>query len=288
MINHSTTELADGIDLVVVNYRTPDDLRLFLKSVLDGLPFDGVLSTVTVVQVAPTEDDILMAEDMITRLNQAQPGLAWQASFSWNIGYASACNAGAALGSSGVVALFNADTILAEDTLQRCYDFLAGHPSVGICGPRQVDEAGRITHAGIFGTNEQPRLRGWKQQGNDFQDERLDAVSVSGSAYFVKRIVWEQLTSCPVYQQFLEDRRFDDSMAHEREGAFLPTQHYYEETWASYHARAHGWKIGYVGSATMIHKWHKASPVGGHADRAMPESRLLFRDACDHHGIGHD
>jgi GT2 family glycosyltransferase len=72
-------------------------------------------------------------------------------------------------------------------------------------------------------------------------------------------------------------------------GRFLPTPHYYEETWVSYAARHKGWKVMYFGEAVMEHEWHQASKVGGEAERThMPVSRQMFRDACDHFGIERD
>lgn len=71
-------------------------------------------------------------------------------------------------------------------------------------------------------------------------------------------------------------------------GAFLPTTHYYEETWYCYHVASHGYKVMYFGEAEMVHRWHKSSAQGGWADRQMPISRAQFRAACDAHGIERD
>jgi hypothetical protein len=105
-----------------------------------------------------------------------------------------------------------------------------------------------------------------------FQDVRDDAVTVSGSAYFVKRHVWDELTECPHFAWA------------EAEGAFLPTRHYYEETWCSYHAISHGYRIVYYGLATMIHQWHRSSRIGT-VEKLVPESRTLFEEACHRHNI---
>lgn len=115
-----------------------------------------------------------------------------------------------------------------------------------------------------------------------------EAVTVSGSAYFIKREVWEQLSICPTYLEacyslYEADERWNPS------GAFLPTDHYYEETFCSYHARAHGWKVLYYGPEKIIHEWHKSSAVGDPStDGKMNKSRLEFRTACALHDIPHD
>lgn len=59
----------------------------------------------------------------------------------------------------------------------------------------------------------------------------------------------------------------------------------YEETWCSYHARAHGFNVVYDGSISIGHSWHASSPVGGKQDRHFKESQRLFRRACLIHEI---
>lgn len=251
------------IDLVVVSYRTPDDLESFLRSYVDVE--DEVASTLTICNVDPTSADLITTE------------VGNVINFAGNVGYARACNWGAMEGNGEIIGLFNADTRLKPGVLA-AVDRAFEDPTVGIVGPKQVDDDGRITHAGIFGSNEQPKLRGWREHGAGRYTDIADAVSVSGSAYFVRRRVWDELTNCPTYRLAAPDAL----------GAFLPTQHYYEETFCSYHARSHGHRVVYLGTAEMIHRWHKASPVGGFADKLMRESQAYFRDACDLHGIEHD
>lgn len=195
-----------------------------------------------------------------------------------NIGYARCINLGASYGENPVIAAFNADCVLTPDLLQNCEDALLANSDWGALGPTQVDQKGRFTHAGIFGTNDQPRHRGWKEIDSGQYDDIQEGVTVSGSAYFIKRAVWDVLTNCPIYKKLHPGAV----------GAFLPTPHYYEETFCSYHCRAHGYKVMYYGKAKMIHKWHQASPVGGWAEQQMPISREIFREMCDAHDIEHD
>lgn len=261
-----------GLDVVVVNYKTPDDLEEFLRSFdmwNDRLP-------PTYLWIVNVEND--PESDRVARNYMRFGRNATYLSHPMNVGFAQAVNDAAARGQREMIAIFNADTILTPGLLEDCWARLNWDEEHGILGPRQVDERGRITHAGIFGTLEKPQHRGWLRPNSKEYADTQTAVSVSGSAYFIKRTVWDELTECPIYQE----------IAPKAEGAFLPTPHYYEETWCSYHAQAHGHKVLYFGGAEMVHKWHKASPVGGEADRFMPESRELFRNACDRHNIPHD
>jgi GT2 family glycosyltransferase len=268
-----------GVDVIVVNYRTPDDLVAFIHS-FAAVQFE-VPATLFVVNVEPTQADEDAANDALEDI-VVPVGYAVCPN---NIGYAKACNSAAAAITSyhrprRTLAFFNADTRLMPGVLDHCHWTLWQNEEYGIVGPKQVNEVDEITHAGIFGTNTRPSLRGWKEKDKgQFDEIRDDAVSVSGSAYFIKRTVWDELLECPVFKE----------IAPEALGAFLPTPHYYEETWCSYHAREHGWKVVYDGDVSMIHRWHQASPVGGLAEKKhMPQSRVMFRDACDRHGIERD
>jgi GT2 family glycosyltransferase len=256
------------VDLVVVNYRTPDDLARFIASAKEHC--GDLDASLTVVDVESDEDSGMFL--------WGSGNLGRRVAVTDNIGYGRACNLGASLGDAEVVALFNADVELSANSVQLCVSQLLGHDQWGVLGPRQIDDAGRIRHAGIFGTLTRPVHRGWNEVDRHQYTDTRRAVTVAGSAYFVKRAVWDELTACYLFREIAPDAL----------GAFLPTPHYYEETWASYHALAHGFDVIYFGGVTVRHRWHGASPLGGWAERQMPISQQLFREACDHHAIPHD
>lgn len=266
-----------GLDIVVTNYRTPHDLADFAQSVQDNPPH--VAYSLTVVNVSPQQPDKAVAEHIHTNTLFRQNFLGYEhLTYVDNVGYAQACNAGALKGARSVVALFNADVRLTPHALDECYAALTHHTDWGVLGPRQVNDEGRMTHAGIFGSQSDPLHRGWQAGDSPAYASAEEAVTVSGAAYFIKRELWDLLAQCPLYQD----------VAPRAEGAFLPTSHYYEETWCSYHAAAHGWKVIYYGPVRIVHHWHKASPIGGWAEQQVPLSREYFREACDHHSIPHD
>lgn len=264
----------------MVNYRTPDDLTAFIRA-FAKVQYE-VPCTLHVVNVDPLEADQHAAEVELEAITVPTSFVY----FPSNVGYAFACNsvANAVREDSEArqtIAFFNADTRLTPGVLDHCHWHLHQNSDWGILSPRQVDDDGLITHAGIYGTREAPSFEGrWKaKDSGQFNELRTDCVTVSGAAYFVKRRVWDALTDCDIYRE----------AAPLAQGAFLPTPHFYEETFCSYHAIEHGWKVVYDGRVGMIHRWHKASPVGGIAQRVyMPQSRELFRAACDLHGIPHD
>lgn len=258
-----------SLDVIVTDYRTPWDLEAFLASYAAFPPTDGKL---WVVLVSP-EGESLEA-DLALSANWAGVLDFEVIIFEDNVGYAKACNAAAARGTGEVIAFFNADVVLTEGALDRCAEALMSTPEWGVLGPRQVDTENRITGGGVFGPPSQPAQRNWLATDvGQCSDVRPDALTVSGAAYFVKRDLWVSLTECPLYHL----------VSYGAEGAFLPTRHYYEETWCSYHARAHGACCVFYGPVKIIHKWHQSSEPGGWADQQMNVSRELFRLACDLH-----
>lgn len=259
-------------NIVVVNYKTPDLLNDFIRSVQDNV--DPYQTTLTVVDVCA--ENLFIPEE---HLGGARPAYLY-VPLTENVGYGRACDIGAEChgGSGEVILLANADTLLSEG-FQECVDQLMAHDDWGVLGPRQVDENNRITAGGIFGTEQHIAQRGWNEADfGQYNDVRDDAKTVSGSLYFIKRSLWQEMTECPLYQEAQPGAT----------GAFLHTPHYYEETFCSYHARAHDKKCVYYGPVQMTHLWHKASPHGGWADRQFEASLEMYRQACDIHGIPHE
>lgn len=251
-----------AVDVVVVNYKTPDLLAEFCGS-YEREKWEGC--SLTIVDV--TFDSPYPAQ--IADKHDAEFVL-----FNENVGYARACNAGACNGFNDVILLANADTVL--NGLKECYDALKSFDDWGILGPRQVNEFNQITAGGIFGHDRSIGQRGWNEiDRGQYSDVREDAKSVSGSLYFIKRSVWQELTYCQYMQEAYPGI----------EGAFIPTPHYYEETCCSYHARAHGYKVVYYGPVQMIHHWHKASEHGGWADMQVEKSKHMMRAFCASHSI---
>lgn len=260
------------IDCIVVNYKTADDLREFGESYLaQDFP-----SRLVIVNVQPEPADEAVAQ---TILAEASPDSIY-IHFGYNCGYATAVNKGASLTKSPVLAAFNADVILSPGSLKKCTEDLMLDESWGALGPMQLNLRGQMTHAGIYGTHSRPSFNGnWlKTPEESHRILRDDCISISGSAYFVKRSVWDEMTNCSIYRKGYPDV----------EGAMLPTPHYYEETYLSYHMQAHGYRVVYDGAVEMIHKWHQASPVGGYAEQQTVKSLEMFRVACDQHNMEHE
>lgn len=262
------------IDLCVVNYNTRPLLNRFLDCLHSDLHHTPKAWNLYIADNGSTDDSVQWLEYNYDRYKI--DGFYKNE----NIGYSAACNQLAKNSESDVICLLNADVWMSSQSVFMAMNTFDRFSEVHIMGPKQRDEHGYITHAGIIGTNTQPKHRGWKE--HDPKDilykDRVECVTVSGSAYFIRRNVWDTLTNNNEYRKMYPDAA----------GAFLPTPHYYEETWCSYFARHLGFNVFYDGTISIGHSWHKSSTVGGEADSKFSISREIFRKACDQIGIDRD
>lgn len=269
------------IDLCVVNFNTQDVLNRLI-TVLYQSDHPNWKLYVADNGSGDTSPEFIKSDPRIDeyRLNE-------------NIGYARACNQLASLGSGDIIGLLNSDIWFTSEDVDAIQASFDADPEMAIMGPKQRDEHGYIVHAGILGTNDKPRHRGWKELDtlDRLYRDKVEAVTVSGSAYFIRRSVWETLSRDCDYTMWLADLADQGFIPRNYEpvGAFLPTPHYYEETWCSYFARSQGFKSYYDGSISIGHSWHASHDHGSVADTShFRISQNLFRMSCDKFGIQHE
>lgn len=252
------------LDVCVVSYRTPRYLDEFIESYREIKNHDTNLF----VRVNdPVEEDMEV-------LNRDREGFHPRRTVGDNLGYARSVNYLVDQGSADYVGIFNADARLTSDVWD-CIDYMKQNVDVGVLGPRQVDASGRLTcGGGVIGSQRKPQFRGWRARDSAKFHTVEDVVGVMGAIYFMPRAVWNELSTCSEYRAFMQSR-FGDGMG--ESGAFLPTEHFYEETFCTYHARAHGYRVVYYGPAKMFHGWQKSGkPKKG----VMERSKSLFIEAC--------
>lgn len=259
------------VDLVAVAYQAPRETEQFLTSLANvDVPF--TLCVVENNSPDPKVREILESGigdvqrlDMCTNASLVLNGT--------NEGYARAINHGVTLGEAPYVAALNCDVQFLVGQTYPIVQYFEDHGDVGVVGPRTTNSNNRLTHAGIFQTLTGDQHRAWLHPDQSTYWDVRDVPTVSGATYFARRSMWDELTACPRFRRVAPDA----------EGAFLPTDHFYEETWCSYHARAHNWRCVYLGTSKMIHEWHRSSPPGS---IPMKEAKALFQHACMTHGIG--
>jgi hypothetical protein len=253
-----------AVAVVVVNYKTYDLLSTFVES-YHRVKFEGC--TLTIVDVGAS----------VTAFGHGDPTVDhdFYVSEQENIGYARACNLGAAFSpQNDVILLANADTLL-SDGFKECYGALMAHDDWGVLGPRQVNEFNQITAGGIKRLGQGNQQRGWNEFDVGQFNDVFECPFISGSLMFIKRRVWKELTDCSFFKQ-VEPNAI---------GANIHTRHYFNDTWLGYHTEAHGYKNIFYGPVQMTHFWHKSSPVGGYGEQNWAHDQTLYRQACVFHGI---
>ena len=239
-----------AVDVVIVNWNSGKQLRACVDSVRAF--GDGLVGSVTVVDNGSTDGSLELGEAVET-VNIIRAGK--------NLGFAAACNRGAAEVSAEYVLFLNPDARLMEGTLEKVVGFMGETASatIGICGVRLLGGMGQIhRHCARFPTW---KTYCWHCLGlsvlwpkvfpslfmQDFDHKTSRKVDhVIGAFYFVRRRVFTDLEGF--------DQRF-----------FV----YLEDLDFSRRAADVGWKAWYLGEATAFHK-------GGGTSEQVKVQRLFY------------
>jgi GT2 family glycosyltransferase len=264
------------MDLVTICYQAHEETIEFFESVAEHA--DVPYRMIAVVNPGDRH------QDMLDIVHAGFTMLAETENFSGgfviinneNVGYAKAVNRGVAESreaGSPIIAVLNNDVKFLPGTLSGVVDVFNESEDIAIVGPKQIDSTGKLTHGGIVPIgNGWDQHRFWMEQDHGQADDEFDAPMVSGSAMFTRRDIWEDMTACP---QFTLAAPYAD-------GAFLPTPHFFEETYYCYHVRLHGYRCRYTGKVSMIHEWHRSTTVGS---KDMEHPRTMFIEALKVHGF---
>lgn len=262
------------VDLLVVTYNTKDLLERLLNCLHNDYE-----ENVWKLYIADnnSEDD---TQNWL--LENTHKFKIEEIAFNENIGYSAAINDLASKSSSDLLCAVNADTWFSTRHVKQVIDSFQQTPNMGVCGVKQMDESNKIRHGGIFWDKKaNPVHRGWNQWDPLDQEykDKVKCWTVSGSIYYVKRSVWNELHQCPIFK----------NMYPQAKGAFLPTPHFFEETYCSQHTLAHGYEVWYDGIVeTAGHTWHASTEVGEASKKWFMTSRDIYIQACEAHGIDHE
>jgi len=265
-----------AVDLLVVTYNT----SLLLKRLIDTLHSDWEPDVweLHVIDNGSTDDT---REYLIEVIGDENKHIT-TTSFGSNIGYAKAVNYLSTKSKNEFLCAVNADAWFTTNHVKQVIQSFNETPEMAILGPKQMDEDKTIRHGGIFwdgSTN--PIHRGWNELDplDAKYKDKLRCWTVSGSLYYIRRSVWDDLTHCMNYQDIMENP----------DGAFLPTPHFFEETFCSVHAQYHGYQVWYDGKIeTAGHTWGASEDIYGMSRRYFDISKDIYIGACDRHGIRHE
>lgn len=231
--------------IVIVNWNSGPWLQLCLTSITD---FGGKAVDRVVVVDNGSEDGSAAVKAEQVNLEILQTGA--------NLGFAKACNLGAAGATAPYLLFLNPDAALRPGALQTALAFMAGPTGsrVGVCGVRLVGEDGLVQHH----TTKQPTPftlfnLALLRTAFDHLDNR-PVGHVIGAFYLIRRELFEQLGGF--------DERF-----------FV----YLEDLDLSVRVHEAGWAVHYLADAVAFHKGGGTSEqVKAHRLYYSLQSRILY------------
>jgi GT2 family glycosyltransferase len=121
-----------SLSIVIVNY----NVRYFLRQCLQSIYKSEVNADLELIVVDNASED-----GSVDMLKKEFPGIRLICN-SENLGFSKANNAAFKIAASDFILVLNPDTILQEDTLQCCLDFMNENPQAGAVGVRMFDGSG--------------------------------------------------------------------------------------------------------------------------------------------------
>ena len=264
-------------DLLIINYNTKD----LLKRLLDTLhsDYEPDVWNLYIQDNGSTDGSVEFLRNTNTQYDIKH------ISYSKNVGYSRAINSLGTITDSEVLVAVNADTWFTTNHVKQALKTFEDNPNQAVLGVKQLDEKKHIRHGGIFwdGLGSKPPFhRGWNlwDPYDNHHKDRIQCWTVSGSIYYMRRTVWDEVGS------YLRDKGVIES---NETGSWLSTPHYYEETFFSQVVQHLGYEVWYDGAVeTAGHSWHASSPVGGEADQKFHQSQKMYVEACEKLGIAHE
>ncbi len=122
------------LSIIIVNYNTGRLLKDCIASIYREttiLPFD-----IWVVDNSSTDASVSMIQQNFPQVNLIEN--------KENVGFARANNQAIARCIGNYILLLNPDTLILQNALEKIVDFMDGHPTVGICGCKVLNEDGTL------------------------------------------------------------------------------------------------------------------------------------------------
>lgn len=263
-------------DLLVVNYNT----KKLLKRLLDTLHEDYEDDAWKIYIADNNSSD----DSQQWLLDNADKYKIEEVFFNQNIGYSAAINHLSSVSDSEFLCAVNADTWFTTNHVKQVQNSFRELSNAAVIGVKQIDERDNIRHGGIFwdGPGTPPKHRGWAEidRLDSLYKDRVQCWTVSGSIYYARRSMWNEMTEYEPYQVLFPRAG----------GAFLPTPMYFEETFCSQLAHHMGYEVWYDGTVeTAGHTWNAST--GFHDDKLhqlFDISRGIYKETCNRLGILHE
>ena len=124
------------LSVIIVNYNVKYFLKQCLLSVQKAISYSFLDAEIIVI-------DNNSLDRSVETLQPQFRGVTF-ISNKENIGFARACNQGFEISRGGILLFLNPDTIIPEDSFQKCFDFFQTHLDAGAIGIRMIDGSGKF------------------------------------------------------------------------------------------------------------------------------------------------
>ncbi len=231
------------VDIIIVNYNT----LKYLKNCLESIKTQTTYPYRLLIIDNNSQDG---SKAFLKSLNQGDVSVILNGQ---NLGCAKAWNQGIKMSKGKYILFLNPDTIVNSGWLTSMVECAESDSQIAVVGNKQVNEYGRIIHAGVVYENGTLVYRGYGEQNDSNKYNQVwDCVDVCGACYLIKRSIIQKIG--------LFDERF-----------FM----YAEETDYSYRAREKGFRVVYC-PVTIIH-YKDGSPISDQKRQTLHmRSRKLF------------
>ena len=122
------------LSVIIVNYNVKYFLEQCLHSVIKSI--EGLHGEIIVVDNNSVDGSTQMLNDKFPKVKLIAN--------KKNLGFSKANNQGIKKASGKYILILNPDTILQEDTLRKCFDFMESHPNAGSLGVKMIDGKGNF------------------------------------------------------------------------------------------------------------------------------------------------
>lgn len=236
------------LSIVVVSYRDPSLLRLFLRSLARALPSNYATEVIVVDSASTPETRSVVTHDMARHFDYIELIRRDE-----NTGYTKGVNLGLRQSKGTFVLNLNPDTIVTPDSISSLLSYMQKHPDAGLVGPRLLNMDGSQQYSCFrFYTpyTMVARRLSWLPRAlavvNRFLmkdthlEDSLDVDWLMGSAFMTRRTAMDDVG-------LLDERFF----------------HYCsDDDWARRFWQS-GWRVVYCPSALVYH-WHARHSKGRH------------------------
>lgn len=188
------------ISFVIVSWNVRDQLRRCLESILHAQKRTGEAYEIVVIDNASSDKSAQMVTSLFPSVRLIKNDT--------NVGFAAACNQGAAIATGSYLFFLNPDTELMADGVGCLRDFLLEQPNVGIVAPKLLYEDGELQPSVrryptalvmVFLLLKLHRFLSWtvvwrRYMYNNFDYQSLRAVDqVMGAAMLMPKNIFDKL-----------------------------------------------------------------------------------------------